>query len=216
MPPPLILHVFATFAVGGPQVRFAALANRFGPRWRHAIVAMDGNTRLPRAAVRRTLDVSFPTVAIRKGDTLANVRRFRRVLRQLRPDVLVTYNWGAIEWAIANALPLRAPCPHRGRLRAGGARPARSAAACWPRRLVLRRATVVLPSRTLWRIATEVWRLPSGHVRYIPNGIDLARFRGTPRGGATVLAGRGAGDRHASRRCGRRRTWPACCAPSAA
>lgn len=41
---PLLLSVFATFAVGGPQVRFASVANRLGRRLRHAIVAMDGNT----------------------------------------------------------------------------------------------------------------------------------------------------------------------------
>ena len=40
--PPLVLSVFATFAVGGPQVRFAAVANHHGRAFRHAIVAMDG------------------------------------------------------------------------------------------------------------------------------------------------------------------------------
>ena len=42
--PPLLLHVFPTFAVGGAQMRFAALANHFGPAWRHTVIAMDGNT----------------------------------------------------------------------------------------------------------------------------------------------------------------------------
>jgi len=44
------------------------------------------------------------------------------------------------------------------------------------RRLALRGSTVVLPSRTLLRIATDTWRLPPRHLHYIPNGIDLARF----------------------------------------
>ena len=48
MTSPLLLHVYSTFAVGGPQVRFAALANRFGRDFRHAIVAMDGNTACQR------------------------------------------------------------------------------------------------------------------------------------------------------------------------
>jgi len=76
---PLVLHVYATFAVGGPQVRFAAIANRFGPRWRHAVVAMDGNTAC-RERLDRSLDVTFPQVDIRKGDMAGNVLRFRRVL----------------------------------------------------------------------------------------------------------------------------------------
>ena len=39
-----LLSVFATFGVGGPQVRFTAIANRFADRYRHLIVAMDGMT----------------------------------------------------------------------------------------------------------------------------------------------------------------------------
>jgi glycosyltransferase involved in cell wall biosynthesis len=46
------------------------------------------------------------------------------------------------------------------------------------RRIVLRRSTVVLPSRTLLRIATDVWRLPAASLRYVPNGIDMARYGG--------------------------------------
>jgi hypothetical protein len=96
MTAPLLLHVYATFAVGGPQVRFAALANRFGREFRHAIVAMDGNTAC-RERLDPGLDVTFPPVEIRKGDTLGNRRRFRAVLAGLRPDALVTSNWGSIE-----------------------------------------------------------------------------------------------------------------------
>jgi glycosyltransferase involved in cell wall biosynthesis len=172
--PPLLLHAFSSFAVGGAQARFAAIVNRYPGAWRHAIVAMDGNLEC-RERLSPDLEVTFPTIDIRKGDTLGNVRRFRRVLRELRPHALVTGNWGSIEWAIANALPLVrhihtedgfGPDEHDRQL------PRR----VLTRRIVLRRATVVLPSRTLWRIATEIWRLPPGRLRYIPNGIDLARF----------------------------------------
>jgi len=157
--------------VGGPQVRFAALANRFGPAWRHAIVAMDGNTAC-RERLDPGLDVSFPAVALHKGDTAGNLRRCRRALLELRPDVLVTYNWGAIEWATANLL-VRKKHVHIedgfGPEERAGQLPRR----VWTRRLVLRRATVVVPSRTLERIALEVWRLSPARVHFIPNGIAL-------------------------------------------
>ena len=39
---PLLLHIFPKFVTGGPQVRFATLANRLGGRFRHAVVAMEG------------------------------------------------------------------------------------------------------------------------------------------------------------------------------
>lgn len=179
MTAPLILSVFSTFATGGPQVRFAAVANRFGPRFRHAIVAMDGN----RACAERLdpgLDVTWPAVPIRKGATLANLLTFRRTLRRLRPDVLVTSNWGSIEWAMANALPI----VRHVHIEDGFGPEERAAQLprrVWTRRLLLGRRTVVLPSRTLWRIATEVWRLPEARLRYLPNGIDLGRFAAAAR-----------------------------------
>jgi glycosyltransferase involved in cell wall biosynthesis len=48
------------------------------------------------------------------------------------------------------------------------------------RRLALPRGVVVLPSRTLVDLATEAWRLPPACLRYIPNGIDVARFACPP------------------------------------
>jgi glycosyltransferase involved in cell wall biosynthesis len=185
-PAPLILSVFSTFAIGGPQVRFAAIARRFGPRFRHAIVAMDGN----HACAERLdcgadpgLDVQWPEVPIRRGDTLANAVSFRRALKALRPDVLVTSNWGSLEWAWANALPL----VRHIHIEDGFGPDERSIQLrrrVWTRRLLLSRRTVVVPSQTLWRIATGIWKLSPARVHYLPNGIDLARFGGAgPRAG---------------------------------
>ena len=174
--PPLILHVFPTFAVGGVQVRFAAVVNHWGRRWRHAVVAMDGDLSC-RERLDPALGVEFPPVAVRKGDTLGNVLRFRRTLRRLRPDLLVTSNWGSIEWSVANLVPAVRQVHVEdgfGPDDRGGRLPRRARL----RRLVLRRRVVVLPSRTLWEIATGVWRLDPRRLRYVPNGIDLARFAG--------------------------------------
>ncbi len=180
---PLLLHVFSTFATGGPQVRFAAIANRFGRAWRHAVVAMDGNLAC-RERLAPSLDVSFPQLDLRKGDTLGNVRRARAALRALRPAVLVTSNFGAIEWALANALPFTRPLTRHLHMEDGFGpeeRHRQLPRRVWLRRLALRRATVVVPSRTLERIAADVWRLDAARIRYVPNGIDLDRFAASPR-----------------------------------
>ncbi len=175
----MILHVFPSFGVGGVQVRFASIVNRFNGRWRHAVVAMDGDLSC-RERLDPGIDLQFPDIEIRKGDTLGNVLRIRRLLRRMRPDLLVTSNWGTIEWSLANAVPIVpqvhiedgfGPDDREGRL------PRRVVA----RRLLLRKRLVVLPSRTLWAIATQIWRFHPDRLRYIPNGIDLARFAGPPR-----------------------------------
>ena len=167
-----LLHVFSSFDVGGAQVRFAAIANHFGRRWRHLIVAMDGRTAC-RARLDPGLDVSFLEVPVLRGRTLGNVQPFRRLLRKLSPAALFTYNFGTIDWAIADLDGLVRHV-HVEDGFGPEERDRQLPRRVWLRRLLLQRKTVVVPSETLRRIATDVWRLP--RVAYVPNGVDLARF----------------------------------------
>jgi glycosyltransferase involved in cell wall biosynthesis len=171
---PTLLHVFSTLAVGGPQMRFVQIANHFGPVYRHRIVAMDGKT----SAFERLapgLDASMLTIENRRGQGMRNVRQFITVLNELRPDVLVTSNWGTIEWAAANRFA-RIPHIHMedgfGPDEAAGQLTRRIMA----RQLLLRHATTVVPSLTLFAIARDLWHLPKKRILYIPNGVDCARF----------------------------------------
>jgi glycosyltransferase involved in cell wall biosynthesis len=192
---PLVVHVFPGFGVGGAQVRFAALANHFGAAFRHSIVSLDGNLAC-RERLRPDLDVTFPTVDAPKQATIANALRFRGLLRAWHPALLVTNNWGAIEWAMANLLPI-ARHVHIEDGFGPEERDRQLPRRALIRRLVLARSTVVLPSRNLQRIATTIWKLPRARVRYIANGIDLERFaagRAPARAAATLpVSGTGAG-----------------------
>ena len=170
-----ILHVFSTFGVGGPQIRFTQLANHFGGRYRHYIVPMDGATDVL-ARLGSGVDASLLMVPNRRGRLWLNVRAFRKTLRDLKPDVLVTSNWGTIEWALAN---LDGRVRHLHMEDGFGSEEANTQIArrIWMRRLILRRSTVLLPSRTLLSIARDVWRLPERCLIHVPNGVDCIRFR---------------------------------------
>jgi len=178
-PPITILHVFSTFAVGGPQVRFAKIAAHLGDEFHHAILAMDGDYAC-RSRLDPRVHVSYPEITFRKGHTAANALRFRRCLRELRPDVMVTNNWGSIEWSVANAVPLTRHI-HIEDGFGPEERDAQIQRRVWMRRVFLRHSTVVVPSLTLRRIATETWKLPAARVKHIPNGIDCAQFDGRSR-----------------------------------
>ncbi len=188
----VLLHVFSSFAVGGPQVRFARLARLLGDRYRHLIVAMDG-AHGARTLLDAGVDYRIHELGLDQAAGLANLPALRAKLKALSPDLLVTYNWGAIEWGLANRPPPLAPFRPQVHIEDGfGPEEAHRQLRrrVLARRLVLARATVVLPSRTLYRIAAEVWRLDPARLEYLPNGIDCARFAGPP--DAALLARLGA------------------------
>ena len=183
-PAPLVVHVFPTFAIGGAQVRFAALANRLGARWRHAVIALDGRSD---CLERISSDVPLAMVPapMPSGGGISWFPAIRRLLCRLDPAVLVTSNWGSIEWAMVARTIRGLRHLHTedgfGPDEAAGQKRRRVAA----RRLVLRNSDVVLPSMVLLRTARDIWRLPERRLHYIPNGLDLARF--SPEGPRAVL-----------------------------
>lgn len=174
--PITLLHVFSTFAVGGPQTRFVAIAGRLGRKYRHRIVSMSGRTDAAKL-LPDWVDFELVDVGDTKGHVARNVLAFRTALARLRPDVLVTYNWGALEWAIANRFGPDLPHLHIEDGFGPDETVKRLRRRIWLRKLGLANSrAIIVPSRTLERIALGEWRFPREQVIYLPNGIDLARF----------------------------------------
>jgi len=172
----VVLHVAPSFGVGGAQVRFAQLANHFGLRQRHVAIALDGEYG---ACDLVNGEVPLQRLQAAAGG-LGALHRLRGVIAAVRPDILATYNWGSIEWACANRLlPVVPRHLHFedgfGPEESGRQLPRR----VWFRRLALsgRHTHVIVPSQVLYELATKTWRLDAGRVHYVPNGIDLGRFR---------------------------------------
>lgn len=188
MSPLSLLHVFPTFAVGGAQVRFVRLVRLWGARFRHTVIALDGRTAAG-ALLPEEAPVAIAPPPSASGSLPLRLWRIARRLRAAAPDVLLTYNWGAIEWALANRLVGR---PHLHLEDGFGPDEADRQI---PRRVLTRRVAlarsrgVILASRNLEAIAREIWRLDPRSLHYAANGIDLARF--APRPGAAARAALG-------------------------
>jgi len=150
--------------------------NHLGERFRHTVIALDNNFEAA-CGFAADLEVALSPVRVLKQGPINTVLDSARILRRIRPDLLITYNWGAIEWAMTNRLWLGYRHIH---IEAGFSQ--READLQIPRRVVFRRlalarcALVVVPSRLLEDLAQRVWRLPVERVRYVPNGVDVARF----------------------------------------
>ncbi len=174
--PPHLLHVFPTFAHGGVPIRISSIINHFGNRYRHTILSLDGPTD---CRSRLNPDLATEVLAFDGPDTglFGRLRTIRSYVKSLSPDLLLTFNWGSTEWALANTLsPL---CRHVHLESGFGVEEAERQI---PRRVYFRRvalartAQIIVPSFQLLRIATEVWKLPKRKVQHVPNGVDCEAF----------------------------------------
>jgi glycosyltransferase involved in cell wall biosynthesis len=170
------LHIFPSFGIGGVPLRMVRIINHLGSEFHHTVVALDENFDAA-AGIARNIDVTIASFGTAKRSMLWNLASNARMLRRVRPDLLLTYNWGAIEWAAASRF---SRVPRHVHFEAGfGAREADSQIT---RRVLFRRwalarcELVVVPSRHLETLASKVWRLPAAQIAYIPNGVDTARF----------------------------------------
>lgn len=164
-----LLHVFATFDAGGPQVRTVELMRRISREHMHAVVAADGRTG---AASR--LPASVPvSVLSRPASAWRQLRDLRRIVRAAAPDLVLTYNWGAI-LGCAAARAEGVPCVHHEEVV-----PVEETGSGLLRRDLLRRAVlrscsaVVVPSRGLAQRAIGRWGLNPSRVQRIDNGVEL-------------------------------------------
>lgn len=166
---PHIVHVFPGFDVGGSQVRFAAIAAGLGGRFSHSIIALNGRQEAF-ALLEPGLGARMSPAPEIRGGLTQRYKAMRAELDRLSPDLLVTYNWGAMDVALAN-FGRRTPHIHVedgfGPEEALRQFPRR----VWTRRLALSRSDVVAPSATLDKIATGLWRLNRRRVHWIPNGV---------------------------------------------
>jgi glycosyltransferase involved in cell wall biosynthesis len=191
-----LLWIFPDFAVGGSQRRAATLINELGSEFSHTIVSQDGSREAEQFIAARTWRAH--PVSLRKSSFIAfsNFTVMRRTFEAVAPDLLLTNNWGTLEWSIANRGLKRIPEIHFEDGFGPDESPARqNLKRVLARRLVLAKSVVVVPSRALESLAHEKWRLPRSRVFFIPNGVDVARFTGAPkskRAGDLVIGSVGA------------------------
>lgn len=157
-------------------MRTVNLIDALGREYRHSILAIDGRTdakeRLTGNAEVRVLE-SPP-----KAGSIATIRRLRALIRGERPDLVLSYNWGAFD-AVFAARSLR--FDHNVHHEDGFT--SEEAVEFKKRRILARRwflagvRQVVVPSKKLEGIARSLWRVEAPRLRYIANGIHVERFQ---------------------------------------
>ncbi len=183
------LHLQSSFHAGGKELRTAQLINAFGKGISHSIVSAQPGALGAASAIAPGMAVDYPAdFPPLSGHPLpARLRRLAQAMAGY--DLVLTYNWGAMDAALAHALfsgvmglgPLVHHEDGFNEDEANGLKASRN----WYRRLALARAAaLVVPSQRLEHIALKVWQQPRGRVRRIANGIDTAAYAGKPRADA--------------------------------
>ena len=101
---PHVLHLQSTFAPGGKERRTVDLINAFGKGLRHTIVSAEpdelGAAQGIAKGIKVTLQPPFPGL---KGLPLpARLQRLAKAMKGF--DLVLTYNWGAMDPVMAHTL----------------------------------------------------------------------------------------------------------------
>ena len=184
MPAPLnILHLHSSFDLGGKEARAVRLMNAWGDRARHTIVSGVEGALGARAAIdaRVRYEIAQDPPPLTGKPSVARFEAIARYMRRF--DLVLTYNWGAIDGVMARRVFAKGlpPVIHHedgfNEDEAGGLKIERNLY----RRFALAAAhALVVPSRSLETIALKTWRQPPGRVRRIANGIPTAAYARKP------------------------------------
>ena len=176
------LHLHSSFHAGGKELRAAALMSAFGTKIAHTVVSAEPGALDAAHHVTPGISASYPRdfPPLAGQPTPGRLRRLAEAMRGF--DLILTYNWGAMDAVLArtvfaDALKLPPLVHHEDGFNQDESqrlKPVRN----WYRRLALfRAAALVVPSRRLEAIARQVWH--QARVVRIANGIATADYART-------------------------------------
>ncbi|MET3760358.1 glycosyltransferase [Sphingomonas sp. UYEF23] len=179
-----ILHLHSTFSLGGKEARAVRLMNAFGDRARHTIVSsMDGQYGA-RDAIAKGIDYEIAQNPPPLTGS-PSVKRYEAIAAYIRRfDLVLTYNWGAIDGAMARRVSSNGVPPlvhHEDGFNADEAKGLKAERNIYRRFALTKAAALVVPSETLETIALKTWKQPRERVHRIANGIATARYAIPPK-----------------------------------
>ena len=184
-----ILHLHSSFDAGGKELRCVRLINAFGPSVAHTIVSGEPDAKGAAALISRAIPVDYPAEFPPLAGRLAP-GRLKKLAEAMRGyDLVLSYNWGAMDGVMAHTLFGQhfglAPLIHHEDGFNSDEAVRLKTRRNWYRRIALGRAAgLVVPSLALDRIAIETWVQPRARVHRIANGIPTAAYARKPRADA--------------------------------
>ncbi len=185
MPAPVrILHLHSSFDLGGKEARAVRLMAAWGDRARHTIVSGVPDALSARAAIPPGVayEIAQDPPSLTGKPSVARFEAIARFMRRF--DLVLTYNWGAIDGVMAvRAFAKGAPpvVHHEDGFNADEAGGLKAQRNIYRRVALGAAAALVVPSHALEKIALKTWQQPAARVHRIPNGIATALYAVPPR-----------------------------------
>jgi glycosyltransferase involved in cell wall biosynthesis len=184
MPQPVnILHLHSSFNLGGKEARAVRLMNAFGDRARHTIVSGVPDALGARDAIAKGIRYEIAQNPPPLTGT-PSVARYEAIARYMaRFDLVLTYNWGAIDGVMARRVFAKGAPPlvhHEDGFNADEAVRLNRMRNLYRRFALPAAHALAVPSHVLHDIALKVWKQPTERVHRISNGIPTMRYAAKP------------------------------------
>ena len=159
------------------------LMNAWGDRARHTIVSGVSGALGARDAIGKGVayEIAQDPPPLTGKPSVARYEAIARYMRRF--DLVLTYNWGAIDGVMARRAFGKGPPPvvhHEDGFNEDEARGLKLERNLYRRVALPAAHALAVPSRALEAIALGAWKQPPERVRRIPNGIDVGRYAARP------------------------------------
>ena len=177
-----ILHLHSSFDLGGKEARAVKLMNHFGDQASHVILSAVPDALGARDAIDKGIAVEFPGDAAPPLYGKPGIGRYRKLAKYMkRFHLVLSYNWGSMDGVmtrtlLGDSMGLPPLIHHEDGFNEDEIEKL-NWKRNWFRAVALQRsAGLVVPSRTLEKIAQTAWHQNRDHIHRFPNGIDVLRY----------------------------------------
>lgn len=178
-----ILHLHSSFDLGGKEARAVRLMNAFGDRAKHVIVSGVDGAYGARDAIAKGIRYEIAQIPPPLTGK-PSVARYEAIAKFMaRFDLVLTYNWGAIDGVMARRVFGKNMPPvihHEDGFGADEAFRLNRVRNMYRRIALTAAHGLVVPSHKLEGIAHDVWKQPRARIHRISNGIDVAAYGRKP------------------------------------
>ena len=178
-----ILHCHSTFSLGGKEARAVRLMNAFGDAARHTVLSAVPDALDARDAIDPGIVVDFPSRApsLEGKPALARYRTLAGYMQRF--DLILTYNWGAMDAVMTRRMFPRDLPPlihHEDGFNRDESETLKTKRNLFRRLGLCAAYALVVPSQRLEASAFDIWKQPKARVHRIANGIDVKSYRSKP------------------------------------